>query len=67
MNINDRIKDLNPENQKKFEYALSCALESPRDYPEIYAVHKIDKINPDVRRVKEILYQQMFEKKAVVS
>ena len=63
MNINDKIENLNLLDKRKFKDSLLDVLESPRDYPEIYAVNGIDKINPNVQRVKEILYQQMFEKK----
>ena len=66
MNINDKLSKLSPEETKLFREKLLEILESPEDYPKIYAVHKINKINPNSALVEEILYKKMFEEKTSV-
>jgi len=61
MHINEKINQLSEEETIRFKKEFLDAMESPKDYPEIYC-HGINKISPDPIKVKEILFEQMYGK-----
>lgn len=60
-NINEKLRELSFEQYCSFNKRFIDVLGDPKAFPWIYEDRKIDKINPDIQKVKEIVYEEMFK------